>query len=640
MDQLRQGKGAGAALHGIVERSTAAASAAAAAPPLNSDAEDAISDWDDDAAGDAPPPGKKPAKAKAAKGVKGGAKAKGEGGGKNAATLYYRITCRDNGCGMPHDKVPFMLGRVLTGSKYGLRQTRGKFGLGAKMALIWSRKSTGLPISVVTAHTPERVSSKAAAPAQVTRCVLDIDVHKNEPRVRLHTLEPNDAQMRGTELTVCIGGAWTAYRRRVVQYLQQLAVITPYAQLSLKFECPATPGRAFEYTWRRRSTQLPPPPAEVKHHPESVDQLLVRQLIHGKPDTSVANFLATQFQSISRQKAQELVEDAGVAGVATAGELNPDHVHALVRTMHQSAFPPPDGSCLSPAGEYNLRLGILKELAPEFLATHAAPVSVFEGHPFIIEAGVAIGGRTAAEGITVHRFANRIPLLFEGGGDVATRTALKRINWSSYKIDHKRDRVGVFVSMVSTKIPFKGTGKEYIGDDILPIQAAVKGALQACCKQLRVKLLLRRSAAERRNRTKNLTKYIPTVATSVMGVINDMLGGKGSSEAGSAKASAGAGAVRSSVLAEAEAGSVTVDELQSRLHTAVTASEVWAALQQATQEGGDKGASTAASDGGGASRPYFIAPLTKSEKRRGSFLQQEGTGTMLRLAPGALLEAE
>jgi DNA topoisomerase VI subunit B len=38
----------------------------------------------------------------------------------------------------------------------------------------------------------------------------------------------------------------------------------------------------------------------------------------------------------------------------------------------------------------------------------------------------------------------------------------------------KEDKIGVFVSIVSTKIPFKGTGKEYIGDDIDEISAAVK----------------------------------------------------------------------------------------------------------------------------------------------------------------------
>ena len=51
----------------------------------------------------------------------------------------------------------------------------------------------------------------------------------------------------------------------------------------------------------------------------------------------------------------------------------------------------------------------------------------------------------------------------QGGSDVITKTALRRINWSSYKINQSSDKLGVFVSIVSTKIPFKGAGKEYIG---------------------------------------------------------------------------------------------------------------------------------------------------------------------------------
>ena len=44
-----------------------------------------------------------------------------------------------------------------------------------------------------------------------------------------------------------------------------------------------------------------------------------------------------------------------------------------------------------------------------------------------------------------------------------TRTATKRVNWAAYKISQASDRVGVYVSIVSTKIPYKGAGKEYIG---------------------------------------------------------------------------------------------------------------------------------------------------------------------------------
>lgn len=92
----------------------------------------------------------------------------------------------------------------------------------------------------------------------------------------------------------------------------------------------------------------------------------------------------------------------------------------------------------------------------------AGDVGVFEGHAFTVEAAISLGGNMRP-GINVHRFANRIPLLFEGGSDVVTRTATKRISWSNYRINHNADKVGVFVSIVSTKIPFKGAGKEYIG---------------------------------------------------------------------------------------------------------------------------------------------------------------------------------
>jgi len=58
---------------------------------------------------------------------------RGKGRGEAA---FFKVTCKDNGRGMPHDDIPNMLGRVLSGTKYGLRQTRGKFGLGAKMVNI------------------------------------------------------------------------------------------------------------------------------------------------------------------------------------------------------------------------------------------------------------------------------------------------------------------------------------------------------------------------------------------------------------------------------------------------------------------------------------------------------------------------
>ncbi|PNH07647.1 DNA topoisomerase 6 subunit B [Tetrabaena socialis] len=209
-----------------------------------------------------------------------------------------------------------------------------KFGLGAKMALIWSKMTTGLPFEIASAR-----------PGSATRShyLLDIDIHRNEPNVHLEEQLPNPDGWHGSVLSLTIEGNWTYYRPKVIRYLRQIAVITPYAQFSFAYKA----------------------------------------------------------------------ED-----------------------------------------DRNSMRCMFRKLASSWITG-------------------------AGSGINVYRFANRIPLLFEGGSDVITKTALRRINWSAYKIEQRTDKVGVFVSIVSTKIPFKGAGKEYIGDDVEEMVGAVKAAIQA-----------------------------------------------------------------------------------------------------------------------------------------------------------------
>ena len=42
----------------------------------------------------------------------------------------------------------------------------------------------------------------------------------------------------------------------------------------------------------------------------------------------------------------------------------------LHQLLHEARFSDPNGNHLSPAGEYNLRLGVMKELRPELIATY------------------------------------------------------------------------------------------------------------------------------------------------------------------------------------------------------------------------------------------------------------------------------
>ncbi|ONM53993.1 DNA topoisomerase 6 subunit B [Zea mays] len=390
--------------------------------------------------------------------VKDAPSVRGKGRGEAA---FFKVTCKDNGRGMPHDDIPNMLGRVwsfltwrgdsttmsniigviyigavLSGTKYGLRQTRGKFGLGAKMS-------------------------------------------------------------------------------KILHYMRQMAVITPYAQFLFKFLSDAA-DKNLTIKFTRRTDVMPPVPLQTKHHPSAVDLLLIKRLVAETTKQNLLQFLQHEFVNISKPHAERLIGEMGpdFSQKMAVKSLTSQQLVRIHQLFRQAKFDDPSGNCLSPAGEYNLRLGIIKELHPDMVATHASSPQVFEGHPFIVEAGISIGGKDVKQGLNIFRFANRIPLLFEQGADVITRTAAKRISWSSYKINQQQDKIGVFVSIVSTKIPFKGTGKEYIGDDITEISSAVKSALKQCCLQLKSKIVKKLQALSLL--AFKLTTYIPDVARAVM----------------------------------------------------------------------------------------------------------------------------
>jgi DNA topoisomerase-6 subunit B len=123
-------------------------------------------------------------------------------------------------------------------------------------------------------------------------------------------------------------------------------------------------------------------------------------------------------------------------------ELDVSKIRKLVDKIQQHEFDKPSGAELSPAGEYNLHLGIMKEMRPDMIATNTAEVQEVGGHPVLVEAAVSLGGRRAKEGITVHRFANRIPMLFQPGADVSYKTANQRIPWKTYRMDKNNQKIG------------------------------------------------------------------------------------------------------------------------------------------------------------------------------------------------------
>ncbi|CAO2832918.1 unnamed protein product [Amaranthus hypochondriacus] len=319
------------------------------------------------------------------------------GKGRGEAT-FFRVICKDNGKGMPHDDIPNMFGRVLSGTKYGLKQTRGKFGLGAKMALIWSKMSTGLPIEISSAMKGQNYQ---------TFCRLDIDIHRNIPHIHLHEKRENKGRWHGAEIQVVIEGNWTTYRSKILHYMRQMAVITPYAQFLFRFVSEAS-DKNVTVQFARRTDVMPPVPMETKYHPSAVDLLLIKRLIGETSKQNLLQFLQHEFVNIGKPHAERLIGEMGpeFSPKMAVKSLTSQQIVRIHQLFRQAKFGDPSGDCLSPAGEYNLRLGIIKELHPDMVATYSGSAQVFEGHPFLVEAGVSIGGKDVKQVICCICFVN------------------------------------------------------------------------------------------------------------------------------------------------------------------------------------------------------------------------------------------
>ncbi len=99
---------------------------------------------------------------------------------------------------------------------------------------------------------------------------LDLDLRSNAPHVHRAEKLPNAEHWHGTEISVMIRGAWSAYKSKIIKYLRQLAIITPYADVSFRFNSESGGKRAdVGLRFRRRTGHMPPPPQETTYHPSA-----------------------------------------------------------------------------------------------------------------------------------------------------------------------------------------------------------------------------------------------------------------------------------------------------------------------------------------------------------------------------------
>ena len=467
------------------------------------------------------------------------------------ANDLWTITCEDNGIGVPPDKVPVAVCSFLTSGKYVEKQQRGLFGVGLKMIAAFSTKDTIHPL---------RVWSKSQEEGSEYYFELRTDISTNKPIVLakkpVRGEEGRIAGDSGFRVEAVLHAKLSPITRnnikaKVNEYISQTSVVNPYAVIEYETD----EGKV---TFEKRTEVMPQPAREVLPHPADMDLQTLKKAIMNfmNNKTTLQGVLAASFQKMSSEKAKDIIAKAGVEN-KPADRYSENELIEIVKVCKHTPFQQANTDHLSPIGEQILTAGMTSEYtiittkeavpaaegagAPDVqrpqisvkilkpsLTAYSSRTCVINNRPTIVECGIAYGGDIPS--FKLYRFANKIPLLYDEGSDVArevvSEVPINRMGITKQEakefanVEVKSDRavellpLHVFFHICSTKIPYKTAGKESIASE-----GELKKYMKYCLSELYRKVsaqirkeLRMKEAASRLNLYKF---YIPLVISAI-----------------------------------------------------------------------------------------------------------------------------
>src|SRR5919206_1576884 len=451
------------------------------------------------------------------------------------------ISCEDNGIGIPSDKVPVAVCSFLTSGKYVEKQQRGLFGVGLKMIAAFSTKDTDHPL---------RVWTKSQEEGSEYYFELRTDIGTNKPITLVRKALKTDEQIIESETGFKVEAVLRARlspitKNRIYDYISQTSIVNPYAILIFESD----EGKVF---FDRRTKVMPQAAKEVLPHPADMDLKTLKKAISNfkNQKTTLVGVLCNSFQKLSGEKAKEIIARSGVQ-IMTADKYDEHDLIKVVNICKQTKFQIPNTDHLSPIGEEILTAGMTSEYAivinrqthtieqslPQLsvkilkpsLTAYSSKICVINNRPTIVECGIAYGGDINS--FKLFRFANKIPLLYDEGSDVArevvSEVEINKMGISKKEVkeqfgnpDSKSDRavellpIHIFFHICSTKIPYKTAGKESIASE-----GSLKKYMRSCLTDLykRVSAQIRKELRmkEAQGRLNLYKHYIPLVVSAI-----------------------------------------------------------------------------------------------------------------------------
>ena len=451
----------------------------------------------------------------------------------------WTISCKDNGVGIPSEKVPVAVCSFLTSGKYVEKQQRGLFGVGLKMIAAFSTKDTDHPLKVWSKSEDE------------SECYFDLrtDIGTNKPITLLKKNVKNDESQIEGESGFKVEAILRAKlspvtKNKIYDYISQTSIVNPYSIIIFETD----EGKV---TFKRRTEIMPNPSREVLPHPSDMDLKTLKKAILNfmNQKTTLQGILASSFQKMSTDKAKDIINRAGLS-IKPADKYDEHELIKVVNICKHTKFQSPNTDHLSPIGEKILTVGMTSEysiiqnkeatnsgsqthlttkiLKPS-LTAYSSRICVVNNRPTVVECGIAYGGDIPS--FKLYRFANKIPLLYDEGSDVAREVisevginkmgiSKKEVKEQFSNVETKSDRtveylpIHIFFHICSTKIPYKTAGKESIASE-----GDLKKYMKSCLSDLyrKVSAQIRRELKikEDENKLRLYKHYIPFIVDAI-----------------------------------------------------------------------------------------------------------------------------
>ncbi|MDR2846684.1 MAG: DNA topoisomerase VI subunit B [Candidatus Methanoplasma sp.] len=393
----------------------------------------------------------------------------------------YKVYIEDNGPGIIHKMIPNVFGRLLYGSRFhALRQSRGQQGIGISATVMYGNITTGKP-----AHVESKIEGEEEVAWKMD---IVIDTKTNRPIVTNDVAFTWAGKEHGTSVEYTTKGRYITGKQSIFEYLRDTAIVNPHARV--EFHDPE--GKV--YTFERATEQMPPKSKEIKPHPEGMEIGDLMKYSQNTQQKTVKAFLKSDFSRITDRIAEEILEKAEIKPESKPEKITREDAIRMIDAITKVKIMAPPTDCLSPIGDVLIKKGlmhILDGMRPEYYATPVtrSPKSV-NGNPFVVEAGIVYGGEIPADGqVTILRFANRVPLLYQQGACAITKS-ISDIDWRRYGLEQRGGKgipfgpAIILVHVASTKVPFTSEGKEAIAG-FPELQNEIGQALKLCARNLK-----------------------------------------------------------------------------------------------------------------------------------------------------------